>query len=188
MNDSKLTTANVVWIATALLHNENKDKDVFSAKQIFDKTKSLGLLKLADATITMHISLHCVANEKAQPNNHRKLFRVVKGWYRLYRPGDVFDETRASGRSAPLVEELPEKYQKLVEWYNTVYCKQERISSQENGNHANTAFAKIEDVRNLSLPEDVCSYLQVEEGDYIAFIMKSKGEIIIKKAKMRLEV
>ena len=183
-----ITTANAVWIATALLHRENKDKEAFSTKQIFDKAKSLNLLKSVDATLMMHISLHCVANAKAQPDKHRKIFRVIKGWYRLYRPGDSFDESRANGRSAPLAEEIPEKFSGLIDWYDTEYCKEVRTSSVHRDVVSNAVFAKIEAGKSLVLPDDACNFLQVEEGDYVAFIMNTEGEIILKKAKMKLEV
>jgi hypothetical protein len=188
MSNKELTTANVVWIATALLHRENKDKDAFSTRQIFDKSKSLNLLRSADATLMMHISLHCVANAKAQPDKHRKIFRVVKGWYRLYRPGDTFDESRANGRSVPLAEEVPEKYGELIDWYNTEYCKEVKKASIPRDVITNAVFAKIEVGKSLTLPDDAFNFLQLEEGDYVAFIMNTEGEIILKKAKMKFEV
>ena len=40
----------------------------------------------------------------------------------------------------------------------------------------------------MMLPADVCDFLQVDDGDYLAFIMKAKGEILLKKARMKLEI
>jgi len=186
---SQTSTANLVWVATALLHTEHKEKDAFQSTEIFERAKSLKLSNVADDTILMHISLHCVANSKPQPNTHRKLFRVVKGWFRLYRPGDSFNEDRKNGRAAPLSEELPPKYHWLVEWYHNEYCKKLIDESKESvGIASNAVFEKIEINKTLKLPDDVCDFLQVDSGDYVAFVMNTKGEVILKKAKMKLEV
>jgi hypothetical protein len=184
---SELSVANLVWVAVALLHAENKEKDVFQVKQIFQKAKDLGLSNATDETLMMHISLHCVANAKAQPNTHRKLFRMASGWYRLYRPDDPFDPSREKGRTAPLAEEIPQQYRYLLDWYNE-YSKKQSPTVQESKDQNHAIFAKIEKDKTLKLPDDICDFLQVDDGDYLAFIMKAKGEILLKKARMKLEI
>lgn len=186
--DSELSVANLIWIAIALLHVENKEKDVFQVKQIFQKAKDLGLSHAVDETLMMHISLHCVANAKAQPNTHRKLFRIASGWYRLYRPGDPYDPSREKGRTAPLAEEIPQEYSYLIEWYNNEYSKKQSSFVQESKDLSHAVFAKIENAKTLTLPDDICNFLQVDDGDYLAFIMKAKGEVLLKKARMKLEI
>ena len=107
-NSLAMSTSIAVWIATAVLHNENKEKDAFPVRKIFQKVRDLKLSQTADVTVLAHISTHCVANTKAWPNTHRKLFRVSTGWYRLYKPGDDFHPSRKNGhrdrsrRRAPL--------------------------------------------------------------------------------------
>ena len=187
-NNSELSVANLIWIAVALLHTENKEKDVFQVKQIFQKAKDLGLSHAADETLMMHISLHCVANAKAQPNTHKKLSRIASGWYRLYRPDDPHDPSREKGRTAPLAEEIPEKYRYLIEWYNNEYSKKQSSFAQESKDLSHAVFAKIEKDKTMMLPADICDFLQVDDGDYLAFIMKAKGEILLKKARMKLEI
>ena len=187
-NNSELSVANLIWIAIALLHIENKEKDVFQVKQIFQKAKDLGLSHAADETLMMHISLHCVANAKAQPNTHRKLFRMASGWYRLYRHGDSYDPSREKGRTAPLAEEIPQEYRYLIDWYNDEYSKKQSPSTQESKDLSHAIFAKIENNKTLTLPADICDFLQADDGDYLAFIMKAKGEVLLKKARMKLEI
>lgn len=187
-SNSELSVANLIWIAVALLHTENKEKDVFQVKQIFQKAKDLGLSHAADETLMMHISLHCVANAKAQPNKHRKLFRIASGWYRLYRTDDPYDISREKGRTAPLAEEIPQEYRYLIEWYNNEYSKKQSSFVQESKDLSHAMFAKIENNKILSLPDDICNFLQVDDGDYLAFIMKAKGEVLLKKARMKLEI
>lgn len=187
-SSSELSVANLIWIAVALLHTENKEKDVFQVKQIFQKAKDLGLSHAADETLMMHISLHCVANAKAQPNKHRKLFRITSGWYRLYRTGDPYDISREKGRTTPLAEEIPQEYRYLIEWYNNEYSKKQSSFVQESKDLSHAMFAKIENNKILSLPDDICNFLQVDDGDYLAFIMKAKGEVLLKKARMKLEI
>ena len=188
VDNSELSVANLVWVAVALLHVENKEKDVFQVKQIFQKAKDLGLSHAADETLMMHISLHCVANAKAQPNTHRKLFRMASGWYRLYRPDDPYHSSREKGRTSPLAEEIPQEYRYLIDWYNDEYSKKQSPSTQESKDLSHAIFAKIENNKTLTLPADICDFLQADDGDYLAFIMKAKGEVLLKKARMKLEI
>jgi len=186
--NTSISAANLVWIATALLHAENKEKVVFQVKQIFQKAKDLGLSTVVDETLMMHISLHCVANAKAQPNTHRKLYRIAPGWYRLYKPNDQYDPSREKGRIAPLAEEIPEKYRWLVDWYNNEYCKKQSSDLQESKDFtSNAIFVKVENNKTITLPSDISELLQIDDGDYVAFIMKS-NEVVLKKAKMKLEI
>ncbi len=184
LDSTKISTANLVWIATSLLHNERKEAEAFSTEEIFQKAKSLNLSSVSDSTIQMHISLHCVANAKAQPDTHKKLLRMGRGWYRLYKEGDTFDDSRAKGRILPLPEEIPTKYRYLIDWYRNDYSKKQSQQNQAE----NAIFVNIENNKTIRLPNEVAEFLQVEDGDYIAFITKSKDEVVVKKARMKLEV
>mgnify|MGYP001286488704 CR=1 FL=1 len=116
MNE-KPSTATAVWIATAVLHMENPTRNSFQASEIAEKSQNLDLVRARSATLSMHISLHCVANSKAAPNTIRFLYRVKNGWYRLFRNGDDFHESRKYGRTFPKRESLPEEYVELLNWY-----------------------------------------------------------------------
>ncbi|MDE1765246.1 MAG: hypothetical protein KGI27_03110 [Thaumarchaeota archaeon] len=179
-----ISTATLVWLATALLHKERKEAEAFESSEIFEKVKSLDLSSVSDSTIKMHISLHCVSNAQSQPDTHKKLFRIARGWYRLYREGDLFHPSRAQGRVLPIAEELPSKYRHLIEWYNDDYSKKQTQPAQPN----NAIFVNIENNKTIMLPNEIAEFLQVEDGDYIAFITKSTDEVVIKKARMKLEI
>lgn len=118
-NNSKnnVTAPVAVWIATATLHKQYPTKNSFSKKEIFNKVREQNLFDKDDSTISTHISSHCVANIKAQPGDHKKIYRVSRGRYRLYRLDDNYDITRKSGTAEPSIYELPDKYHDLLDWY-----------------------------------------------------------------------
>ncbi len=180
------STAQVVWIATALLHTDNKNKEAFRQSEIFQKVRDLRLVQSSDSTIRTHISSHCVANRKAQPDTHRKLFAVRNGWFRLYRPGDPHDVTRKRGRVAPLADEIPEGYRWLLKWYEDDYVGgQASVSSKADT--SNILFARVENGLT-KVPDEILSQLQLEDGDYIAFLQGPSDNVSMKKAKVRLEL
>ena len=126
-DNRKTSTAIAVWIATATLHIEGK-KSMFSAKEIIHKVQTQKLCTSSLATISTHTSSHCVANSKAMPATHRKIYRT-HGRYRLYRSGDDFDPSRSKGHAEPSILQLPKEYQGLVSWYHD-WCKtDDKISS-----------------------------------------------------------
>ena len=180
------STAPVVWIATALLHTENKNKEAFRQSEIFQKVRDLGLVQSTDSTIRTHISSHCVANRKAQPDTHRKLFAVRNGWFRLYRPGDPHDITRKKGRIAPLPEEIPEEYRWLLNWYEDDYIR-DQASVSSKTDTSNILFSRIEGGLT-KVPDEILSQLQLENGDYVAFLQGPSGNVSMKKAKVTLEL
>lgn len=178
-----------VWIATALLHSEHEDKEAFRTNEIFEKVKEVGLQRASDATLGMHISYHCVANGKANPDTHRKLFRVASGWYRLYRIVDPCHPSRENGRIEPLAEEMPEKYRRLLDWYRNSYCERQLTTSQHIGSNASKPhFVRIEKDVMIKLPGEILGKLRVAEGDYLAFVDQSADSVLLKKARVQLDV
>lgn len=183
----KLSTANAVWIATALLHKENEGKNAFQIKEIFEKVKKLDLLTTQDSTLSMHISLHCVANAKAAPDTHKKLFRVSSGWYRLFREGDSFHESRVKGKIEPLPEMIPQQYRYLIDWYKNEYAKSSLGSNSSFGQPKWYSLGRIESGNQIKIPKDVLEKLQVQEGDFVVFSYLRPGEVSLKIAKIKLE-
>jgi len=181
----KPSTANTVWIATALLHQEHKDRSAFKVEEIFQKIKELGFLTVSDQTIKIHISSHCVANGWASPDDHRKLLRVDTGSYRLYRKGDVYHHSRSNGKITPVSESIPPRFRYLLEWYEKEYCNQKSTTFQE-ATHGTIApsFAPIKSGL-VGIPSIVREKLKLEEGDNIVFIENTVDTMIIKKARVR---
>lgn len=186
-----ISTSTAVWLATALLHQENHQKDAFSAKEIFQKVKQLNLLSVSDSTINMHITSHCVASTKASPDKHRKLTRVQSGWYRLFREGDSFHETRSNGHTAPLAEMIPLEFKNVVDWYHQQYnvtnvskSITEPVSSEIN-NQINSELYLIEigDNNTIKLPDSFVKDFKIKQGQQLIFQASNDGTVIIKKLR-----
>lgn len=197
----KPSTPNAVWIALATLHKENPTKEAFQAKEIANKIKELDIQSASDATVTTHISSHCVANKPAQPDTHRKLVRVRQGWYRLFVKDDPYDESRRKGQIVPLSEMIPDRFHNLIDWYRTDYVNREHQNEESpvgypspktyeettDYDEEDIEFASINSDKTIQIPDKIMRMLQIKSGDHLAFI-QSEGTVILKKAKVRLEV
>ncbi len=181
----KPTTPNAVWIATALLHKENPQRDAFQTKEIFNKVQELGLQGAADITLSIHISTHCVATSKANPDTHRKLTRLRNGWFRLYKKGDEYHPSREKGQEEPMPGNIPSEYQYLLEWYKNEYC--DKIKTEKTIDSTDAKFGRVEQ-NKVQIPKEITDALDLQEGDFVAFMIQNNGEILLKKAKMKLEI
>ncbi len=185
-----ITTPTVVWLATALLQRENPQSDAFSAKEIFYKVKELDLLSVSDSTINMHITSHCVASGKESPDRHRKLTRVRSGWYRLFKEGDSFHETRSTGHTVPLAGMLPLEFKDVIDWYNTQYNTTtksnitESIQSDVNYQMSGELYLiEIGDDNTIKLPDSFVKDFKIKQGQQLIFQANFDGTVIIKKPR-----
>lgn len=167
-----LTVADQVWIATALLHYENRDRDHFSKQEIRRRCEDVESEGAQRPGISQHISTHCVASSPASPAKHRMLTRTGAGRRRLFRPGDPEHPDRRSGKISPQREELPEKYRYLLDWYQTEYAsaaKEERTASKSRGASAETLMKLMgrinrEDADELiRIIDDCCGRVDADE-------------------------
>jgi hypothetical protein len=130
-----LKVADEVWIATALLHRENPDRDSFSASEIVDRLNKEHLTETIRPGVSVHVYQHSVANRRPNPGNHRMLYATTDGGRRLFREGDDYHPYRAGGRLAPSKEDLPAQYRTLVDWYEQEYSQPiqqaRRLASEE---------------------------------------------------------
>ena len=117
------TAAAAVWVATATLHRKHGIDEAFEARRILDAVVELCACSAKTHTIESNIARYCVASGPAGEGNHRKLHRVRRGVYRLYRPGDPYTPGKGGGPAAPGRADLPAKYGHLLKWYAEVYCK-----------------------------------------------------------------
>jgi len=72
----------------------------------------------------------------------------------------------------------------LIEWYNQKYNiggKEKKVKT------ASLLFTSLEKDGIVKLPHNILSKLKLEEGDYVAFVENSIGDITIKKAVMQVE-
>jgi len=195
----KPSTATAVWIALATLHKENPQKEAFQAKEIADKIKELDIQSASDGTVSTHISSHCVANKPAQPDTHRKIIRVRQGWYRLFVKGDYYDDTRKKGQIKPLPEMIPDRFHNLIKWYDEDYVNQKHNKPESEfespmeiiysaKKKEDPEFASINTNNTIQIPDKIIKKLNLKSGDHIAFIPFGADDVILKKAKVRLEV
>lgn len=141
-----LHVADLVWVAAALLHREHPGRADFSNEEIrkrAEREDAEGAIRPGMAT---HISSHCVASKEPRPAKHRMLTRTRQGRSRLFRSGDRFHPLRAGGNITPPKENLPEKYQYLLEWYESEYNKnamEEEAAAKSRGATAETLMRLI---------------------------------------------
>jgi len=124
-NTEFVSTSIAVWIATATLHKEHGIDSVFSPKEIMEKISEQGLCQTTRNTISLNISINCVANTPHKPGGNRSLYRVSVGMYRLYRKGDTCHPTREGCKIVPVPFQIPQKYRYLRRWYDEEYRNQE---------------------------------------------------------------
>lgn len=117
----KIKVADEVWIATARLHQEQPKRQSFSVGEIVDRVRQERLTDTVRPGVQVHAYLHCVANKRPNPANHRMLYATPDGNRRLFRKEDDYHEYREGGKTHPDPEELPESHRHLVQWYLTQY-------------------------------------------------------------------
>ena len=122
-NENSVSAVTAVWVAAATLHKLYGIRRDFSNKVIFEKMIEHDISTASEQSFALCISRHCVANNSGKPSDHRKLYRVSRGRYRLYRKGDYYNQSRKHSTEEPDIEELPDKYKHLIKWYYEEYCK-----------------------------------------------------------------
>src|SRR5438876_12341257 len=105
-----LKVADEVWIATALLHREDPDRDDFTVAEIVNRAALEHIIGRQRRGVYVHAIQHAVANLPPSPNRYRLLFATAPERRRLFRPGDPVNPGRVDSKSAPHKEELPPKY------------------------------------------------------------------------------
>ncbi len=120
---TKISAADEVWIATALLHRENPDSKSFSVTQIVDRVAEENIFGRLRPTVQIHCYMHSVANKRPNPNNYRILYKLENKGYRLFRDGDDYHPYREGSKTKPERHAIPKKYHRLLDWYKREYNK-----------------------------------------------------------------
>jgi hypothetical protein len=115
-----LRVADEAWVALALLHREHPERPDFTVQEILTRAEIENLAGSLRPSLTTHISYHCVANKPPKPSGYRMFFATGEGTRRLFREGDPTDSGR-KGKITPKPDDLPEKYQPLLDWYQMKY-------------------------------------------------------------------
>jgi len=111
----EVTCATEVFIATALLHQEQPGRPDFTIQEIASRAAKENLTGEFRSGVNVHASQHCVANRAPNPGRHRMLFATGKHTRRLLLSGDDTHEGR-TGKIFPDSDELPPRYLPLLEW------------------------------------------------------------------------
>jgi hypothetical protein len=126
-----IKVADEVWIATALLHRENPKREDFTIAEIVERVRREHISGELRPGVQVHAYLHCVANRPPNPGCHRMLYATGKNTRRLFRENDDFDPKRRRGKVKPDKENIPVKYQPLLEWYSEKFVGGRRNRSKE---------------------------------------------------------
>ncbi len=115
--EAQIKVADEVWVAAALLQRDHPERADFEIEEIKNRAaKEAGRQPLRPG-VYIHIVQHCVANRAPSPGRYRMLVETTPGRRRLFRTGDSYDLAREGSKTYPALEELPEKYRKLLDWY-----------------------------------------------------------------------
>lgn len=141
--------ADRVWIATALLQQQQPFREDFTRDEIRHRLKLEGLTEgVKDGTINAHLKEHCVANVRPSSGKYRMLFETAPGKLRLFRPIDWTDpsrlQTRKPSKSVPQREQIPPKYRPLLDWYAT-WSSTPNPSGSANSNTPSSAVPSYDD-------------------------------------------
>ncbi|MCW5982300.1 MAG: hypothetical protein KIT09_29710 [Bryobacteraceae bacterium] len=114
--------ADEVFIATALLHRENPDREDFTISEIVARAEREDLFGKLRPGVRVHATLHCVANLAPNPGRYRMLYATDRHTRRLLRSTDDVHPKR-TGKTWPEPEDLPAQYQELIAWAKQRYGK-----------------------------------------------------------------
>src|SRR5579884_195593 len=116
----RLKVADAIWIATALLQRERGRDADFSISEILERAKSEKLDEADRPGLRAHVAAHAVASLPPNPGKYRMLHATARGRRRLFRSGDCAHSAR-TGKTHTNINEIPERYRSLVDWYEHDY-------------------------------------------------------------------
>jgi len=185
-----MKVADEVWVSTALLHAENPEKADFAVEEI--KARARQERWPIRPGFNVHASYHCIANKSANPANHRMLYEDSRGRKRLYREGDPCHVERQSGKVRPNKLDLPDQYQDLIDWYDSVYSRQSRPGGSKASSEASTAHifqpetlpfplpsaAYVTSAGTFVIPQELREELGIREGTRLG-IYRDKDRLVL---------
>jgi hypothetical protein len=121
-----LLVADEAWIATALLHHEQPDREDFSVREIVARATAENITGTLRPGVKAHVQYHGVANRAPEPVRIRMLYATDKG-RRLYREGDACHAGR-TGKITPEPDDIPEEYRFLLDWYRREYASPPQVT------------------------------------------------------------
>jgi hypothetical protein len=117
---NRLKVSDAVWIAAALLQRERGRDADFSLSEVLNRAKAEHLEGAERPGLRAHVVAHAVAELPPNPGKYRMLHATGRGRRRLFRNGDSAHPAR-NGKTHPNVNEIPERYRLLIDWYERDY-------------------------------------------------------------------
>jgi hypothetical protein len=114
---AKIKVADEVWIAAALLHREQRQREDFSIEEIVSRAAAEGISGVNRPGVYVHVVQHCVANRPPNPGRYRMLFETSSGRRRLFRKGDSYHADREGSKVTPNPQDISPEYEGLLDWY-----------------------------------------------------------------------
>jgi hypothetical protein len=126
----EVKVADEVFLATALLHRENPEREDFTIGEIVERAEKENLFGELRPGVRVHATLHCVGNRPPNPGRYRMLYATGARTRRLIRASDEFHPDR-TGKIFPDPQDVPTTHQELIDWARQRYGK---------GTHAQTRW------------------------------------------------
>ena len=114
---ARTKVADEVWLVTALLQREHPERLDFEIEEIMERAAKEAGREALRPGVYVHVIQHCVANRPPNPGRYRMLFETAPGRRRLFRLGDSYHPQREGAKTTPNLEDLPEEYRSLLDWY-----------------------------------------------------------------------
>jgi hypothetical protein len=116
----EIKVADEVFIATALLHRENPGRADFTIREIVQRVLAENLYGELRPGISVHVSMHCVANKAPNPGRYQMLYATGLRTRRLLRATDDVHPLR-TGKIWPVPDDVPPRYRELIDWAKEQY-------------------------------------------------------------------
>ena len=114
--------ADEVYLATALLHREQPEREDFTVSEIVNRAAKENIAGELRPGVRVHATLHCVANRAPNPGRYRMLYATGPSTRRLLLAGDDIHPGR-TGKMWPDPEAVPPAYRELIGWGKQHYTK-----------------------------------------------------------------
>ena len=102
-----LKVADEVWIATALLHRENPEREDFLVEEVVERAKKERLTGTLWKGVYVHVVQHCVANRLPNSGRYRMLDETAPGRRRLFPSGDIYHPEREGAKQLRAEKKFP---------------------------------------------------------------------------------
>jgi hypothetical protein len=120
---TEIKVVDEVFIATALLHRENPDREDFTISEIVSRADKENLSGQLRPGVRVHASLHCVANKPPNPGRYKVLYATGERTRRLLQSDDDVHPER-TGKTWPDESDVPAQYGELIAWAKQRYEKE----------------------------------------------------------------